>query len=238
MNVTRREFLLQTGQACVGYALGAAAFAAGVERFSLINAAGPGVGLPGAGVRLPRRRQRRQQHGRADDHHRVQRICRGAERFRPRRFRATACCRSRRSASAARSGCIRAWPELQALWTEQKLSVVCNVGPLVQPLTRAALSERRAAALSAVLAFGPGGAVADVDRRPRRADRVGRAHGRPVPAGQLRVPDDHRAVGRHLHARADDISALDCAGADGAQSGAGAERLRHRRRRGRAPQRR
>ena len=25
---------------------------------------------------------------------------------------------------------------LQALWAEQKLSVVCNVGPLVQPLTR------------------------------------------------------------------------------------------------------
>ena len=37
MTVTRREFFLQTGQACVGYALGAAAFVAGVQRFSLIN---------------------------------------------------------------------------------------------------------------------------------------------------------------------------------------------------------
>ena len=38
MQVTRREFLLQTGQACLGYALGAAAFTAGVARFGLINA--------------------------------------------------------------------------------------------------------------------------------------------------------------------------------------------------------
>jgi uncharacterized protein (DUF1501 family) len=28
-------------------------------------------------------------------------------------------------------------PELQALWNQQKLAAVCNVGPLVQPLTRA-----------------------------------------------------------------------------------------------------
>ena len=38
MKVTRREFLLQSGHACFGYALGAAAFVAGVQRFSLINA--------------------------------------------------------------------------------------------------------------------------------------------------------------------------------------------------------
>ena len=37
MDVTRREFLLRTGHACVGYALGAAAFTAGVQRFGLIN---------------------------------------------------------------------------------------------------------------------------------------------------------------------------------------------------------
>src|SRR5919107_731793 len=37
MHVTRREFLLQTGHACLGYALGAAAFVAGVERFGVIN---------------------------------------------------------------------------------------------------------------------------------------------------------------------------------------------------------
>src|SRR5262249_58544495 len=43
MNVTRREFLLQSANACVGYALGAAAFAAGVQRFSLINALAQGL---------------------------------------------------------------------------------------------------------------------------------------------------------------------------------------------------
>ena len=41
MHVTRREFLLQAGS-CVGYALGAAAFIAGVQRFSLINALAQG----------------------------------------------------------------------------------------------------------------------------------------------------------------------------------------------------
>src|SRR5687768_7718190 len=38
MHVTRRESLLQSCQACAGYALGAAAFAAGIDRFALINA--------------------------------------------------------------------------------------------------------------------------------------------------------------------------------------------------------
>ena len=33
-----REFLVQSARACAGYALGTAAFVAGVERFSLINA--------------------------------------------------------------------------------------------------------------------------------------------------------------------------------------------------------
>jgi uncharacterized protein (DUF1501 family) len=42
MKLTRREFMLQTS-ACVGYALGAAAFVAGVQRFALINAFAQGV---------------------------------------------------------------------------------------------------------------------------------------------------------------------------------------------------
>ena len=37
MQLTRREFLLHRARRCLGYALGAAAFAAGVQRFSLIN---------------------------------------------------------------------------------------------------------------------------------------------------------------------------------------------------------
>ena len=43
MHVTRREFILQTCQACLGYAAGAAAFAAGIERFALINALAQGT---------------------------------------------------------------------------------------------------------------------------------------------------------------------------------------------------
>ena len=46
------------------------------------------------------------------------------------------CCRSRRSASAARSGCIPAWPSSRRCGSSRRSSVVCNVGPLVQPLTR------------------------------------------------------------------------------------------------------
>ena len=38
MKVTRREFLRESARACAGYALGTAAFVAGVQRFSLINA--------------------------------------------------------------------------------------------------------------------------------------------------------------------------------------------------------
>ena len=42
MKLTRREFMHQTS-ACVGYALGAAAFVSGVQRFALINAFAQGV---------------------------------------------------------------------------------------------------------------------------------------------------------------------------------------------------
>src|SRR6185295_19099766 len=43
MRVTRRDFLLQSGHACFGYALGAAAFSAGIARFGLINAFAQGA---------------------------------------------------------------------------------------------------------------------------------------------------------------------------------------------------
>ena len=42
MELTRREFLFETGRGCLGYFLGAAAFAAGVQRFGLINALAQG----------------------------------------------------------------------------------------------------------------------------------------------------------------------------------------------------
>ena len=60
----------------------------------------------------------------------------GAERFRPRRSRATRLLPITPLSIGSPFGLHPSLPELQALWTEQKLSVVCNVGPLVQPLTR------------------------------------------------------------------------------------------------------
>ena len=135
MKVTRREFLLQGGTACVGYALGAAAFAAGVERFSLINLLAQGSdyralvcvflagGNDGNNMVVPTTTTE---------------------------YNAYAAARSASGLGIPRDsllpitplgigspfGLHPSLPELQALWTEQKLSVVCNVGPLVQPLTR------------------------------------------------------------------------------------------------------
>jgi uncharacterized protein (DUF1501 family) len=135
MQVTRREFLLQTGHACLGYALGAAAFAAGVQRFSVINALAQGAdykalvcvflagGNDGNNVIVP---------------------------LSTTDYEAYASVRSGSGLAISRDALLPITPprigspfglhpslaELQTLWADQKLSVVCNVGPLVQPLTR------------------------------------------------------------------------------------------------------
>jgi len=135
MHVTRREFLLQTGHACVGYALGAAAFVAGVERFSLINLLAQGSdyralvcvflagGNDGNNMVVPATTTE---------------------------YNLYAAARSASGLGIARDALLPITPlsigapfglhpslsELATLWTDQKLSVVCNVGPLVQPLTR------------------------------------------------------------------------------------------------------
>jgi uncharacterized protein (DUF1501 family) len=135
MRVTRREFLLQTGHACVGYALGAAAFVAGVERFSLINLLAQGSdyralvcvflagGNDGNNMVVPTTTTE---------------------------YNAYAAARSASGLGIPRDTLLPITPlsigspfglhpslaELQALWADQRLSVVCNVGPLVQPLTR------------------------------------------------------------------------------------------------------
>ncbi len=94
-----------------------------------------GLGLPRAGVRLPGRRQRRQQHGRPHD---------------TTGYNAYATVRGASGLAIARDALLPITPvgssdpfglhpsllELQTLWNEQKLAVVCNVGPLVQPITR------------------------------------------------------------------------------------------------------
>ena len=142
MQLTRREFLLQAGHACLGYALGAAAFAAGVQRFGLINALAQGTdyralvcvflagGNDGNNMVVP------------TSTHRIQRRMQRSAARRGWRFRATACCRSRRPASTARSVCIPAWSELQTLWSRAEA-----VGRLQRRPARAA--DRRASSIRA-----------------------------------------------------------------------------------------
>ena len=134
MHVTRREFLLQTGS-CVGYALGAAAFVAGVQRFSLINAFAQGAdyralvcvflagGNDGNNVIVPTDTTR---------------------------YDAYASVRSASGLAIARDSLLPITPPsgagpfglhpslgpLHTLWNDAKLSIACNVGPLVQPITR------------------------------------------------------------------------------------------------------
>ena len=228
MHVTRREFLLQTGQACLGYALGAAAFAAGVERFGLINAFAQGSdyralvcvflagGNDGNNMVVPA----------STTEYNAYAAVRSASGSGDRR--STRCCRSRRPQSAAPSDCIRASRRCRPCGTISKLSVVCNVGPLVQPLTRATTRAARRGRISSSRtptrsrSGSPPSPIAS--RRPdgagRTADRFGRT--------SVWLPDDHGAVGRALHARPDDRAAVDRRGTHGAEPGARAERLRHR----------
>ncbi len=135
MNVTRREFLLQSANACVGYALGAAAFVAGVQRFSLINALAQGVdykalvcvflagGNDGNNLVVPTSTTEYNQYASA---------------------------RNAAGLAIAQGTLLPVVPpsigsgfglhpslsELHGLWGSQQLSVVCNVGPLLVPLTR------------------------------------------------------------------------------------------------------
>jgi uncharacterized protein (DUF1501 family) len=134
MKVTRREFLQQTGS-CVGYALGAAAFVAGVQRFSLINAFAQGSdyralvcvflagGNDGNNMIVP--------VGTTD-------------------YTAYANVRGASGLGIARDTLLPITPsgsgesfglhpnltDVQALWNDRKVAAVCNVGPLVQPITR------------------------------------------------------------------------------------------------------
>jgi uncharacterized protein (DUF1501 family) len=134
MQLTRREFLSQSA-ACVGYALGAAAFVAGVERFSLINAFAQGLdyralvcvflagGNDGNNLVVPTDTTG---------------------------YNAYAGVRSASGLAIARDTLLPIAPSggagtfglhpnlapLHTLWNDQKLSIACNVGPLVQPITR------------------------------------------------------------------------------------------------------
>lgn len=134
MSLTRRQFLIQAGQGCIGYALGAAAFAAGVERFGVINALAQGNdykalvciflagGNDGNNMVVPTSTTE---------------------------YNAYSAARAASGLAIARDTLLPIAPaglnsfglhpslaDLHALWTSQQVAVVCNAGPLVQPLTR------------------------------------------------------------------------------------------------------
>jgi uncharacterized protein (DUF1501 family) len=134
MNVTRREFLLQTGS-CVGYALGAAAFVAGLQRFSLINAFAEGLdyralvcvflagGNDGNNLVVPIDTT-------GYDSYASVRTASNLAIPRDSLLPITP------AGGAGEFGLHPSLAALQTLWNDGKLSVACNVGPLVQPINR------------------------------------------------------------------------------------------------------
>jgi uncharacterized protein (DUF1501 family) len=135
MKVTRREFLLQSARGCAGYMLGTAAFVAGVQRFSLINAFAQGSdyralvciflagGNDGNNVVIPATTTEYNQYAAA-------RSAAGLAIPQDALLPITP------ASLSAQFGFHPSLTEFQALWSTQKLSVVCNVGPLVVPLSR------------------------------------------------------------------------------------------------------
>ena len=135
MKVTRREFLLQSARGCAGYALGTAAFVAGVQRFSLINAFAQGSdyralvciflggGNDGNNVVVPATTTEYNQYAAA-------RSAAGLAIAKDVLLPVTP------SSLSATFGLHPSLADIHTLWSTQKLSVVCNVGPLVVPLTR------------------------------------------------------------------------------------------------------
>ena len=138
MQLTRREFMLRTGGGCLGYALGASAFAAGVHRFATINALAQGTGYKAlVCVFLA---------GGNDGNNLVVPTS-------TTEYAAYAGVRASSGLAIARDvltdlpitpdsinipfGFHPRLAELQPLFEQARtLSVVCNVGPLVQPLTK------------------------------------------------------------------------------------------------------
>jgi uncharacterized protein (DUF1501 family) len=135
MHVTRREFLLQSCQACAGYALGAAAFAAGLDRFALINtfAQGPSYralvcvflagGNDGNNTVVPLGSTDYQAYATARSGSGL--VIPSGDLLRI------------AAPSAGEFGLHPSLAGIRNLWADGQAAVVCNVGPLVQPMTRA-----------------------------------------------------------------------------------------------------
>ncbi|MBM3771138.1 MAG: FHA domain-containing protein [Acidimicrobiia bacterium] len=134
MLLTRREFLRQSGS-CLGYALGVSAFAVGVQRFSLINALAQGAdyralvcvflagGNDGNNTVVPTTTTEYDQYAAART---------SSDLAIPRGSLLSIAPPS----TSSSFGLHPSLTELHALWNQQRMSVVCNVGPLVQPITR------------------------------------------------------------------------------------------------------
>jgi len=135
MHVTRREFLLQSCQACAGYALGAAAFAAGLDRFALINAFAQGPsyralvcvflagGNDGNNTVVPLGSTDYQAYATARSGSGL--VIPSGDLLRI------------AAPSAGEFGLHPSLAGIRNLWADGQAAVVCNVGPLVQPMTRA-----------------------------------------------------------------------------------------------------
>ena len=234
MPLTRREFLLQAGHACAGYALGAAAFAAGIQRFGLINALAQGTdyralvcvflagGNDGNNLVVPTSSTEYSAYSAVRS---ASGLAIPLDSLLP---IVPASINSAFGLASEPGGIARALVPAEAVGRVQ-----CRTARAAdQP---GAVSGGRAPPVSALLAFGSSGAMADLDRRPDRVHRMGRPGGRPVSRSRFRRPDDHGAVRRPVYARAIHLAALDRRRPDGAQSGTGAERLQDRCGRGRAP---
>jgi uncharacterized protein (DUF1501 family) len=131
MSQSRREFLRTTGCA----ALSAAALASGIERFGLAGAFAQGSGYKALVCIFL--------GGGNDGNNMVVPLSTAG-------YAAYAAVRSAAGLAIAQAsllpinppslgtdfGLHPSLPELQTLWSQQKLAIVCNVGPLVEPLTR------------------------------------------------------------------------------------------------------
>ena len=203
MKQSRREFLVRT--TCAAHVRGRGAGEPAEARpHEPVRQALGADRLPRHRLHLPGRRQRLEQHGRA----RPTASTRTSTRWRGRRTRASrspawacrqASCPSarRRASAAAPSASTRACAELAGLYSQNKLAVVSNVGPLVEPVTQANI-DAQAHAVLALLALRPDRLLADGARRPAHRDRLGRPRGRRHHQLQRRLglPDRDDDLGR------------------------------------------
>ena len=156
--------------------------------------------LQGARVRVPVRRQRRQQHHRSRGHRGLCAVRGGAHRrLGPAARASVARCRSSRRALERRSACIRAAPSSQTLFNQRKLAVIVQRRHAGAADVEVAI-RRGARSVVALLALGPAGAVAELGVRGAVGNRMGRAHRRQGRGTERRRAFSRRDVARRHRA--------------------------------------